>query len=196
MREGEAVLDVGCGSARTYELFEGKNIHYAGIDVSENLIAQARERLKGKDVRFEVGSILDLPVPDGRYDAVISVAVIHHVPSKEYRLRAMQELARATRSGGYVMLTSWNLWQMRYWKVLFHQFFGWRNGWDFGDLKITWKKPFFPRFYHVFRMREMRQLALDAGLEIVEQNYVKRGEIVGWLRGENLVTICRKPENS
>lgn len=188
------MLDVGCGNARAYELFKEKNIHYAGIDVSGGLIKEARKYYKDADVRFEVGSILDLPVPDERYDAVISVAVIHHVPSKAYRKIAMQELVRVTRPGGYVMLTSWNLWQMRYWKVLLHQLFGWRNGWDFGDLKITWKKPYFPRYYHVFRMKEMRQLAEDAGLIIVEQNYVKKGEITNWMRGENLVIICRKPD--
>jgi SAM-dependent methyltransferase len=145
-------------------------------------------------VHFEVGDILDLPVPDDRYDAVLAVAVIHYVPSEAYRAQAMAELARATRPGGYLLMTSWNLWQPRFWKILLHQICGWRNGWDFGDLKITWKKPYFPRYYHVFRMKEMRRLVEGAGLEITEQYYVKHGEIVTWLRGENLVTICRKPE--
>lgn len=194
VREGEAVLDVGCGNARTFALFKGKGIHYAGVDVSEKLIEQAKERLKGEDARFKVGDILDLPVPDGRYDAVLAVAVVHHIPSFSYRVQAVQELARAARPGGYVMTTSWNLWQPRYWKVQLHQLFGFRNGWDFGDLKITWKKPHFPRFYHTFTKKEMQKLCAAAGLEIVEQYYVKKGEITHWLRGENLVTIARRPQ--
>lgn len=196
VREGEALLDIGCGNARTYDLFRGKGIHYAGVDISANLIAQAEARHAGEDVRFRVGDILNLPVPDNRYDSVLAVAVIHHIPSQSYRLKAMRELARVTRPGGYVMLTSWNLWQPRYWKVLLHQLFGWRNGWDFGDLKISWKKPHFPRYYHVFTQKEMRGLTEGSELEIVEQYYVKHGEIVGWMKGENLVTICRKPNAS
>jgi SAM-dependent methyltransferase len=193
VREGEAVLDVGCGGGRAYELFKPKGVRYAGLDVAEALIAKARERWMGTDARFEVGDILNLPVESGRFDAVVAVAVLHHIPSEAYRLQAMRELARAVRRGGYVMLTTWNLWQMRYWHVLLHQLFGKRNGWDFGDLKISWKKPHFARYYHVFTMKELRRLCQAAELDVVEQHYVKKGEIVNWLRGENLVTIARKP---
>lgn len=195
VREGEAVLDVGCGNARTFRLFKEKKIHYAGVDISENLIAQAKEGLKGEDARFAVGDILELPVPDERYDAALAVAVVHHIPGFSYRVQALRELRRAVRPGGYIMMTTWNLWQRRYWKVHLHQLFGKRNGWDFGDLKITWKKPHFPRFYHTFTKKEMRKLCDAAGLEIIELYYVKRGEITHWLRGENLVVVARRPQS-
>ncbi len=194
VREGESVLDVGCGNGRAYDLFRSKKVNYAGVDVSEKLVAKARELWKDAGPQFEVGDILDLPVPDGRFDAVIAVAVLHHIPSPLYRLQAIRELARAARPGGYVLMTTWNLWQPRTWRVLLHQCFGLRNGWDFGDLKISWKKPLFARYYHAFKMRELRSLCEDAGLQITEQYYVKKGEITNWVRGENLVTIARKPE--
>lgn len=192
VREGEAVLDVGCGTGHAYELFREKKVAYAGVDLSQHMVESARGRWKGTDAVFEAGDLLALPVPDGRYDAVVAVAVLHHVPSEAYRLRAMGELARATRKGGYVFIVSWNLWQPRYWHVLLHQRFGLRNGWDFGDLKVTWKKPFFPRYYHVFTRNEMRGLCERSGLDIVEQYYVRRGEVASWLRGETLVTIARR----
>jgi len=192
-REREAVLDVGCGDGRTYELFRPKQVEYAGIDISGNLVAAARERYKGWRASFEVGDILDLPVPDGRYDVALAVAVLHHVPSEPYRIQAMKELARAVRPGGYVLLANWNLWQPRYWKMIWHQRFGRRNGWDFGDFKIAWKKSAFARYYHAFTMKELSRLASAAGLEVVEQYYVKDGEVTSWLRGENLVTIIRRP---
>ncbi len=192
MRENERVLDVGCGSGRTYDLFKEKKVRYAGIDVSEALIKKATERAQDPNAEFTVGTILDLPVADGTFDAAVAVAVLHHIPSEAYRLKAMQELARSVKPGGYVLMTTWNLWQLRYAKMVLHQRWGKGNGWDFGDFRISWKKPFFPRYYHAFRKKELKKLVEDAGLQLVEQYYVKKGEIVGWMRGENLVTIARK----
>lgn len=196
VRDGEALLDVGCGDARSYALFAPKNVAYAGVDLSEKLIAAARQRLQGTGAVFEVGDILDLPVPDARYDVVLAVSVLHHVPSEEYRLAAVRELVRAVRPGGYVLMANWNLWQARYWRILIHQRFGKRNGWEYGDFKIAWKQSPFARYYHAFRMTELRRLCEAAGLQVVEQYYVKDGEMAGWRTGENLVTIARRPAES
>ncbi len=196
VRERESVLDVGCGDGRVFETFGRKNVSYAGVDLSEEAIAKAKSRW-AKEIAegraaFETGDLLDLPVEDGRFDVAVAAGVLHHVPSSAYRRRAMAELARCVRPGGYVLIAVWNFWQLRHWGALIHQAFGRRNGWDFGDVKVTWKKPRFPRYYHAFRMKELRKLCEDAGLDIVEQQYVRKGELVGWLDGENLVTIARK----
>lgn len=196
VRERESILDVGCGDGRVFETFKGKNVSYAGVDLSDEVIGRAKARwakeiAEGR-VAFETGDLLDLPVDDGRFDVVVAAGILHHVPSAAYRAKAAAELARVVHPGGYALIAVWNLWQPRHWGVLLHQMFGRKNGWDFGDLKITWKKPLFPRYYHAFRMKELRKLCEDAGFDVVEQNYVRKGEIVDWLRGENLVTIARK----
>ncbi|HTK59795.1 MAG TPA: methyltransferase domain-containing protein [Candidatus Baltobacteraceae bacterium] len=195
-REREAVLDVGCGDGRVYETFKAKGVSYAGVDLSDDVIARAKTRwakeLAEGRVAFEAGDLLDLPVEDGRFDVVVAAGVLHHVPSEAYRAKAVAELARAIRPGGYALIAVWNLWQPRHWGVLLHQMFGKKNGWDFGDLKVTWKKPLFPRYYHAFRMKELRNLCEAAGLDVVEQHYVRKGELVDWVHGENLVTVARK----
>ncbi len=196
VREREAVLDVGCGDGRVFETFARKKVSYAGVDLSEEAVEKAKARW-AKEIAegraaFEVGDLLDLPVEDGRFDVAVAAGVLHHVPSKAYRRRAVAELARVVRPGGYVLIAVWNLWQMRHWGALLHQAFGRRNGWDFGDLKVTWKKPYFPRYYRAFRMKELERLCEGAGLDIVERQYVRKGELSGWLRGENLVLIARK----
>ena len=196
VREREAVLDVGCGDGRVYEIFRDKGVSYAGVDLSEDVIAKAKARwakeaADGK-VAFEAGDLLDLPVEDGRFDVAVAAGILHHVPSAAYRAKALSELSRAVRPGGYVLIAVWNFWQPRHWGVLFHQMFGKKNGWDFGDLKISWKKPRFPRYYHAFRAKELKMLCEAAGLEVVEQHYVKKGELVGWSQGENLVMVARK----
>jgi tRNA (uracil-5-)-methyltransferase TRM9 len=196
VREREAVLDVGCGDGRAFDAFKARGVSYAGVDISDEAVARAKARwaqevAEGR-AAFETGDLLDLPVEDGRFDVAVAAGVLHHVPSEAYRRRAVSELARAVRSGGYVLIAVWNLWQPRHWGVLVHQLFGRRNGWDFGDLKVTWKKPNFPRYYHAFRMKELRRLCEGAGLDVVEGQYVRKGELVGWMRGENLVAIARK----
>jgi len=196
VRENEAVLDVGCGDGRVYEIFREKNVSYAGVDLSDDVIAKASARWKKEveegQVAFETGDLLDLPVEDGRFDVAVAAGVLHHVPSAAYRAAAIAELARAVRPGGYALIAVWNLWQMRHWGVLLHQMFGKKNGWDFGDLKLSWKKPRFPRYYHAFKMKELRALCEAAGFDVVEQQYVRKGEVVDWAHGENLVTIARK----
>src|SRR5512135_3394266 len=61
VREKEAILDVGCGDGRAFEVFRDKHVSYAGIDISEEVIVRARARLKD-EAAFEVGDILELPV--------------------------------------------------------------------------------------------------------------------------------------
>lgn len=193
VREGEAVLDVGCGEGERYALFESKRVHYAGVDLSEAMLARARTRLAGRDARFEAGDLLELPVPDGRYDAAVAAGILHHMPSEEHRRRALLELRRAVRPGGYVMIAVWNFWAVRHWRVLLHQFFGMRNGWGRGDLKISWKMAGPPRYFHAFTLKELRNLLAETGLEPVELAYVRDGGPSGWLKARNLIAVARRP---
>ncbi|GBP50229.1 Probable tRNA methyltransferase 9B [Eumeta japonica] len=50
---------------------------------------------------------LCLPFRDESFDAVLSVAVIHHFATAERRARTLRELARVTRIGGRLLLTVW-----------------------------------------------------------------------------------------
>jgi len=194
VREGESVLDVGCGNGRAYELFKSKNVNYAGVDVSPAMIDNARKFWQTPQTVFEVGDLMNLPVPDDRYDIVIATGVLQHIPSLAYRHQAMRELARATRPGGYVLMADWNLWLPRYWRMHLHQRFGRKNGWDKGDLRLSWKTTGFPHYYHAFVKNELFALAAGAGLNVMEHYYAKKGEISTWFKGENLVTVCQKPK--
>jgi len=60
---------------------------------------------------------LNLPFRDESLDAVLSVAVIHHVATAERRVRALRELARVVRVGGRVMISVWAM-EQRHRKVI------------------------------------------------------------------------------
>ncbi len=82
VKNGSAVLDVGCGNGRAYQLFSGLAIEYEGVDVSEALLAEARRAIRDQLAVFRHGSMLSLPGDDGRFDLVLAIAVLHHVPSR------------------------------------------------------------------------------------------------------------------
>lgn len=52
---------------------------------------------------------LDLPFRDESFDAVLSLAVVHHFATSERRVSAIRELARILRIGGRVIITVWAL---------------------------------------------------------------------------------------
>jgi hypothetical protein len=70
-----------------------------------------------------------------------------------------------------------------------------KRGLDFRDILVPWKKgeKKADRYYHAFTKGELRRLCQQAGLEVMDQYYVKEGVPTSWFRGHNLVTICRRP---
>ena len=49
------------------------------------------------------------------------------------------------------------------------------------------------RYYHAFTRRSLARLCRTAGFEMVDNYYVAKGVRVPWWKGDNIVTICRKP---
>jgi len=198
VKPGDRVLDIGCGNGRAYQLFEGQAIEYEGVDVSGRLIAHARERVHDLLATFRVGSITKLPYDDGDFDTAICVAVLHHIPSREYRLAALREAARVLKTGGRLLMTNWDRWKPRYWKehlkAAAAKLVG-KSPYDYKDIFIRWDRggKQVDRYYHAFTRGELAALCRDAGLIVEENYYVAKGVRVPWWRGDNLITICKKP---
>jgi demethylmenaquinone methyltransferase/2-methoxy-6-polyprenyl-1,4-benzoquinol methylase/phosphoethanolamine N-methyltransferase len=101
---GERVLDVGCGPGRL-AILAGAAVGPAGeargIDPSPEMIALARENAAraGSAARFEIAAIEALPYPDGRFDAILSTMMLHHLPDALKR-RGLAEVLRVLRPGG------------------------------------------------------------------------------------------------
>jgi len=99
----DAALEIGCGPGRLMRPLSRyfKEIH--GVDVSEEMIRLARERLAHTPNAFpQLGSGSDLAVfPDGKFDFVYSYAVFQHIPSRDVVFDYLREAFRVLKPGGF-----------------------------------------------------------------------------------------------
>lgn len=100
-RRGETVLDLGCGTGRDAErvLDAVPETRIIGVDGSEQMLAQARERFAGRLDRVRL-LWADLRQPlhlDAPIDAAMSVAALHWVPD---HATVFDSVGRALRPGG------------------------------------------------------------------------------------------------
>jgi SAM-dependent methyltransferase len=91
------VVDVGCGIAISHQLLAGRIGRLVGLDVSTTCIAKAADQNPGNEYKPFDG--LNLPYPDGSFDAASAVCVFHHVPVAD-RVRLARDVRRVLRSGG------------------------------------------------------------------------------------------------
>jgi ubiquinone/menaquinone biosynthesis C-methylase UbiE len=107
IREGEAVLDIGCGAGVDSIIaakLVGPSGPVTGIDLVPEMLAKASEnaRLAGVDnVTFQEASAEQLPFPDNSFDVVISNGVFNLVVDK---VKALGEVLRVLKPGGRFML--------------------------------------------------------------------------------------------
>lgn len=95
-----AVLDCGMGPGRLLVELERRGWSVAGIDVSGEMVALARERLPAAPDRLLRGTIESLPFAAGSFDAVVATGVFEYVDDLP---RAVAEVARVLRAGGLLV---------------------------------------------------------------------------------------------
>jgi len=99
----ECLLDAGCGTGltalRIAARYPACTMH--GIDLSPKMIAVAQRdaEKQGLAADFRVGSITELPYPEGYFDVAITNIMYHHLDLAEKR-QAVAEIARVLRPGG------------------------------------------------------------------------------------------------
>lgn len=99
---GDRVLDVGCGTGALLEqvLSEDSHRQVTGLDLSANMLDQARKRLGDRAVLVQ-GDSEHLPFPDRSFDVVVCCDSFHHYPNPQ---AVLAEVARVLEIGGTFLL--------------------------------------------------------------------------------------------
>jgi len=92
---GLRVLDAGCGEGYGTAQLGTVAAEAVGIDLAPEVVAHARGAYPG--IRFLVGDLSALPLPDASVDAVVSLQVIEHLPNSDGFL---DEVTRVLVPGG------------------------------------------------------------------------------------------------
>jgi ubiquinone/menaquinone biosynthesis C-methylase UbiE len=101
---GHQVLDIGCGVGTTaIEIAKRFGCNVTAVDILPSMIERATMNIKaagvGNRVKAEQGDILALQFDDNTFDRVIIEAVTLFVD----RPKALKEVARVCRAGGYLV---------------------------------------------------------------------------------------------
>ena len=96
------VYDIGCGNGRNMNF---KNLNFIGIDNCENFVKICNE----KKLNVVTSNITEIPFKSDTADAILCIAVFHHLSTNENRLKALLELKRVVKSGGKILLSVWSI---------------------------------------------------------------------------------------
>ncbi|RCW77284.1 class I SAM-dependent methyltransferase [Saliterribacillus persicus] len=92
--KGERILDIGCGTGDLASEIQQRGAEVTGIDQSENMITQAKEKFPLID--FHVTDLLELPY-QSEFEAVFSNATLHWVKQPEL---ALERIYQSLKPGG------------------------------------------------------------------------------------------------
>ncbi|MCX6782310.1 MAG: methyltransferase domain-containing protein [Candidatus Magasanikbacteria bacterium] len=183
VKKGMRVLDLGCGNGLMAGAIIGRGGRYIGVDISGKFISLCKKKyssyIKTNEAEFVTADAVKLPFKNNYFDFAVSIAVMHHIPSAELRLKFLQELHRVLKSGAVAKLDNWNLledWGRKKFNIS-RQLANPPAGYDKGDVFVSWKatgKKDYPRFIHIFSDRELRSLARDAGFKKIKIEYYNR----------------------
>ena len=101
-----SVLDAGCGPASFLRELVGTGLALHGFDLSPEMVEEARRVLGERGSVWE-GSVLSAESFRGRYDAVLCVGVLPHVPEGDDE-RVLANLHDALNEGGLVAVEARN----------------------------------------------------------------------------------------
>lgn len=149
----ELILDAGCGNGR---FFIRPNT--IGLDYSEPLLKEASTRPNAGLIR---GDVHALPFRDGTFDAVLSIAVLHHVSTAERRLTALCEARRVLKKGGRLLIYVWHKEAAKH--------IGKFRPIGEDEYLVNWQgESEDPRYYYLYDEDSLRKVVEEAGFEVEE----------------------------
>ena len=167
--EAARILDVGCGNGRHARMLASAGHRVVAVDFSGNLLRIGRRGSRGRTWSHRIdwiqGEATTLPLRAGTMDAALCVAVLHHLPNVDERVRALRELYRVLAPEARAFISVWAMDQPRFRKIVEAR----RHlpPETRGDVEVPWTMPdgvVIPRYYHLFQEGELEELIIESGL--------------------------------
>lgn len=192
LRMGDA-LDFGCGAGRLTQALAGHFKRATGIDISERMVALARQHCSDPRVQFLHNARPELRMfPDGAFDFVYSRITLQHI-APQYTRRYLGEFMRILAPGGVLSVQipdkvpagdppdrlRLSLWPPTMWMRLKRHVRYHHPGWFPGTPKMQ---------MYALRTEEVVSVLTRAGAEVVSAQKYEHGAV------DNFVYIARKPQ--
>ena len=154
LRPDMELLEFGCGTGSTALVHAPRVKHIRAIDISSRMIEIARDKAEAagvENVSFERATIEELSVPDGSFDAVLALSILHLLEDRD---AAILKVHKMLKPGGLFVsstpcLGDW----LRIFKLV-------------GPIgRFLGLMP----LVRIFTTKQLEQSLVDAGFEIVHQ---------------------------
>ncbi|KAL1110413.1 hypothetical protein AAG570_007944, partial [Ranatra chinensis] len=194
---GSILIDVGCGNGK-YFGFNTSIFEVLATSIFDNKSSKLAFTSRSRGFEIIRNNCLSLPFVTGIADGLISIAVIHHLATRNRRLQVIKEIVRILRVGGRALIYVWAKNQTNISSVfertpvtleklikkddkLLLPIHTNRTAFQFQDLLVPWilnKKNIdgdsatYLRYYHVFEENELTDLCNEIpNINIVSQYY-------------------------
>lgn len=160
------VYDLGCGNGRNMINNNSKKLNFIGIDNCENFV----KICKSKNLNVFNANITQIPLESNSADAIICIAVFHHLANFDNRINALMEMKRLIKNNGKILLSIWSINQPPKTRRSFN---------NYGNNIVLWNKygKIYERYYYIFKLDEIKELFKKCGLMIINYEYSCGNEI-------------------
>lgn len=207
------ILEIWCWSGRLLETLNNISnikINYTGVDLSEELIKQAQKIENNKNIKTQficrdINQYLPT-IKQEYYDYIIWIASIQHLPNKKERFFCIKNCYRILKYDWVIITT--NRWFSRrmiqtHWRAIIKStrkyilsILNISNKSKRNDLMIPRNdnNKIFYRFYHIFTLWELKELAIRSWFIIKKLCYLNWSwqEIIDWKESKNSLLIAKK----
>lgn len=97
---GDNLLEIGPGPGLTTDLLRQRVKRMTALEIDPRLADALKHRMEEANVRVIEGDATKMPFDDGSFSAVISLTMLHHVPSPALQDKLLREARRVLRLGG------------------------------------------------------------------------------------------------
>lgn len=144
------LLDFACGTGRISTFLENRVKTSTGVDVSDSMLAIAREKLKRTQI-IEADITAQNILKPGKFNLITAFRFFLNA-EPELRTAVLRALVEVLDEDGCLVFNNHRNWNCPWTKLV--------------NAYHRWKKP--KEMFNVMSIREMEKLVREAGLEIIE----------------------------